>query len=95
MYRKKPLASAISCILGAGSVLAVNAALAQEDATVDGIEEEQIENIIVTGSRIKRDSFSSASPMDVVLTDAAVARAASRTSAHCCKPPRWPPARRR
>ena len=36
--------------------------------------EEQIEEVIVTGSRIRRDTFTSAAPMDVVLTESAGAR---------------------
>lgn len=46
-------------------------AMAQADtASAD----ESIEEVIVTGSRIRRDTFSSAAPMEVVLTEAASAR---------------------
>lgn len=37
-------------------------------------EDDQIEEIVVTGSRIRRDNFSSAAPVDVVLTESAGAR---------------------
>lgn len=46
-------------------------AQAQADSTSD---DQTIEEVIVTGSRIRRDTFSSASPMEVVLTDAAAAK---------------------
>ena len=74
MYRKKPLASAIGCILGAGTLLAPGA-FAQEAPTDD--EAREIEEVVVTGSRLRRDSFSTAVPMDVVLADAAVAQGIS------------------
>ena len=35
---------------------------------------EEIEEIVTTGSRIRKDTFSSAAPMDVVLTEAAAVR---------------------
>ena len=48
------------------------AALAQDNA-----DEENIEEITVTGSRIARDTFSSAAPMDVILTETADVRGIS------------------
>ena len=46
-------------------------ALAQDDEMID---ESNIEEVTVTGSRIRRDNFSSAAPMDVLLTDEASVR---------------------
>ena len=43
----------------------------------DAADDAQVEEIVVTGSRIRRDSFSSAAPMDVVLTESAGARGIS------------------
>ena len=37
-------------------------------------DEEAIEEIVTTGSRIRKDTFTSAAPMDVILTEAAAAR---------------------
>jgi len=70
MHKMKPLASAISCILGASSLLSAGA-MAQ-DSVDDG--EAVIEEVIVTGSRIKRDPFNAASSIDVISTDDAHAR---------------------
>jgi len=49
------------------------AVMAQDD---DGAEE-VIEEIVATGSRIRKDTFSSAAPMDVILTESAAARGIS------------------
>jgi len=40
----------------------------------DAAEDESVEEIVVTGSRIRKDSFSSATPIDVVLTETAAVR---------------------
>jgi outer membrane receptor protein involved in Fe transport len=40
----------------------------------DAADEEAIEEVVVTGSRIRRDSFSSAAPVDIVRTESAAAR---------------------
>jgi len=62
-----PLAAAVVAALWPAS-----AVMAQDDeATAD---KAPIEEIVTTGSRIRRDSFSSAAPMDVVLAEAAAAR---------------------
>lgn len=71
MHKKTQIASAISCILGASSMLAVNGAQAQENGSD---EERAVEEVVVVGSRIKRDGFSSSQPIDVVITDQAVSR---------------------
>jgi iron complex outermembrane receptor protein len=61
-----PLAAAVITAL-----YPVGPALAQNEAVPD---DEPVEEVIVTGSRIRRDTFSSAAPMEVVLTEAAAPR---------------------
>ncbi|MEX2496698.1 MAG: TonB-dependent receptor [Woeseia sp.] len=68
MYKKNPLASAISLALASASLGLGQQVLAQ-DAT--DAETQQVEEIVVTGSRIRRDVFTSSEPMDVVLTEQA------------------------
>jgi len=46
--------------------------MAQDDQAV--ADEDAIEEIVATGSRIRKDTFTSAAPMDVILTDLAAAR---------------------
>ena len=67
------LSRAISCVLAAGVFGMSAQALAQDEAataeaaaTDDGTV---IEEIVITGSRIKRDVFSSTTPIDVVLAE--------------------------
>jgi iron complex outermembrane receptor protein len=69
MYRKTPLACAVSCAIAATTLGISPQVLAQAADSVEVIEE-----IMVTGSRIKRDGFSAAQPIDVILTDQAVSR---------------------
>jgi len=69
MYKRTPLASAVSIAVAATALGVSPQILAQ---SVDEIEE--IEEVIVTGSRIKRDGFSAAQPIDVILTEEAVSR---------------------
>jgi len=59
-----PLAAAVITAL-----YPVGSAIAQDDEV-----EATLEEVIVTGSRIRRDTFSSATPVDVVLTESASAR---------------------
>jgi len=61
-----PVAAAMLAALHPGGP-----ALAQEP---DAEEGGNVEQIVVTGSRIQRDTFSSAAPMDVVLTETAAVR---------------------
>ncbi len=70
MPRLKPLAAAVFTALHP-----VGSALAQETGEAD--EATGIEEVVVTGSRIRKDTFSSAAPMDVVLTEAAKVRGIS------------------
>lgn len=65
MYKKSPLASAISIAIASGSIGISSHVLAQDDAE----SEEVLDNIVVTGSRIKRDGFSTSAPMDVIVPD--------------------------
>ena len=46
--------------------------MAQDDETLT--DAEPIEEIVATGSRIRKDTFTSAAPMDVILTEAAAVR---------------------
>ena len=62
-----PLAAAILAALHPGSP-----ALAQQEEETGA--EEAVEEVVVTGSRIRRDTFSSAAPMDVVVTEQAAVR---------------------
>jgi iron complex outermembrane receptor protein len=69
MYKKTPLASAVSLAIAATTLGVSPQVLAQDAGAV-----EEIEEVIVTGSRIKRDGFSEAQPIDVVMTEVAVSR---------------------
>lgn len=75
--KKKTLASLISSslALAAGGLFAITPVLAQQqDEQTDEqiVEEETVDRIVVTGSRLRRDEFSSISPLQVI--DAAEAR---------------------
>ena len=65
-----PLAAAVMTAL-----YPVASTLAQEDQDV--AEGADVEEIVVTGSRIRKDTFSSAAPMDTVLTETATVRGIS------------------
>ena len=49
-----------------GSLMFASQAIAQDQEAAAEEEEVQVEEIMVTGSRIKRDGFSSSSPMDII-----------------------------
>jgi outer membrane receptor protein involved in Fe transport len=66
MFKRNPLAYTISCALAAGSLGAANLALAQDQDVQEAQDETLVEEVVVTGSRIKRDTFNNATPMDVV-----------------------------
>lgn len=67
--KKTQLASAISSILAASALCATAPVLAQDaDAVAD---DEAIEEVTVTGSRIKKDVFTSSTPMDIIDVDEA------------------------
>ena len=67
--RKTPLALAVSIALANGALLASSAVLAQDEDAADIIDE-----IITTGSRIRKDVFTSSAPMDVVDVESASIR---------------------
>ena len=56
----------------ASGLLLTSVAIAQDSGAADDDELEEFEEVVVTGSRIKRDSFSSATPMDVIAAEDAV-----------------------
>src|SRR5690606_18097361 len=68
MYRKTPLASAVSNALASTAFGVSPLVFAQDE---DQAETQEIEEVVVTGSRNRRDVFSSSQPMDVVLTERA------------------------
>jgi iron complex outermembrane receptor protein len=77
MFRKSPLASAVSIALIASSAGISPQVLAQDTAEEAEPDDKAIDEIVTTGSRIRRDAFSSAAPIDVVLTETAVLRGAA------------------
>jgi hypothetical protein len=66
--KKTPLASAISSILAAGTLSASGAALAQAQSN-DVADDTPVEEVVVTGSRIRKDVFTSSAPMEVIDVD--------------------------
>lgn len=72
--KKTPIATAISIALAQGSLLFGGLAMAQEqnneDALTDeelmAIEDDTIEEVVTTGSRIKKDAFSTSAPMSII-----------------------------
>ena len=66
MYKRSPLASAISLALATSFMGMGPQVLAQEDLVED---EQPMEEVIVTGSRIRKDVFSSTSPIDIIITE--------------------------
>ncbi|MCH8059909.1 MAG: TonB-dependent receptor plug domain-containing protein, partial [Proteobacteria bacterium] len=63
--KKTPIATAVSIALAHGSLLMGGFALAQEDIE-DIADENVIEEIVTTGSRIRKDVFTSSSPMEII-----------------------------
>jgi len=63
-FRKNPLASAIGLAITASALGVSPQALAEEEALV--------EEVVVTGSRIKRDGFNNSSPIDVLSAEQAI-----------------------
>jgi len=79
------LSKAISYIIAAGALGVSAQALAQEQedaaaATAESDDGQVIEEIITTGSRIKRDVFSSSTPIDVVVAEDAASQGISDLS---------------
>ena len=63
--KKTPLATAISVALTHGSFALTAPAMAQVEESND-FDEQSFEEVIVTGSRIRKDVFTSSTPMDVI-----------------------------
>ena len=62
--RKTPVAAAVSLSLANGSIALTSTVFAQSE--VDDESLESIEAVIVTGSRIRKDVFTSSTPLDVI-----------------------------
>jgi outer membrane receptor protein involved in Fe transport len=71
MLKKNPLAYTIGCVLAASSLSVTNLALAQDQNAASEVDETMVEEVIVTGSRIRRDTFTAATPIDVIDTEIA------------------------
>jgi outer membrane receptor protein involved in Fe transport len=67
MYRKTPLASAVSFAIATGSLGFSPLVLSQEADN----EAQEIEEVVVVGSRIRKNVFTHSAPIDVVLTEQA------------------------
>ena len=63
--KKTPLATAIGSILATGAFPMSQTVLAQ-DNDPERVEPVSIDEVVVTGSRIRKDAFNSSAPMDVV-----------------------------
>lgn len=75
MHKNSTLTHAISCVIAA-SAFATGEIWAQEES-----ESANLEGVVVTGSRIRTDPYSSASPVDVVLPESAAAQGVSSAAA--------------
>lgn len=73
MHKRTPLAIGVSYALAAAS-LGISPQVLAQTADQSVPPDERVEEVIVTGSRIKRDGFSSAQPIDVVLSEVAISR---------------------
>ena len=69
--KRTPLASAISSILTAGAICATSPVLAQDQTDDDFSSADAVEEIVVTGSRIRKDAFTNSTPMDIIDVDEA------------------------
>jgi iron complex outermembrane receptor protein len=86
MRKSTALSEAIRLVITAGALGVSAQALAQEqeqttEPTTTGEDGQVIEEIITTGSRIKKDVFSSSTPIDVVLAEDASNRGLSDVAA--------------
>jgi len=72
--KQTPLALAVSIALANGSLLMSAPVFAQDEV---GAEQEAIEEIIATGSRIRKDVFTSSAPIDVIDVEEASIRGIS------------------
>lgn len=73
MLRKSPLATAVSVALVSSTFGIAPQVLAQtvDDSNDDVNQEDVMDEVVTTGSRIRKDAFSSNTPIDVVLTETA------------------------
>jgi len=77
MNHRTPLAHAISLIIAAAALGANDDARAQSEQDAaqptaqEAAQEQKLETVLVTGTRIRHDGFSSSQPMDVVSPDVA------------------------
>lgn len=70
MFKRTPLVQAISYAITASALGISPLALAQVDpVTPEDVADPIVEEVIVTGSRIRRDSFNTSTPVDVILTE--------------------------
>jgi iron complex outermembrane recepter protein len=72
VFHKTPLARAISLAIGAASLGSAGTIAAQDTGGSGPSARAPIEEIVVTGSRIRRDTFSAPQPIDVILPEQAV-----------------------
>jgi len=73
MFHRTPLATAVNLVILSGAFGLTSPALAEnteEDKRPD-LDDESIDNIVVTGTRIAKDIYSSALPVDVLYTEQA------------------------
>ncbi len=71
MNSRTPLARAVSLALAAAALGANHAAVAQDSDPAARGQEPAMEEVVVTGSRIRRDTFSAPQPMDVIAPEQA------------------------
>jgi outer membrane receptor protein involved in Fe transport len=76
---KTPLAHAISLAIAAAALGGASPASAQEQQTAAASE--SLEEIVVTGSRIRRDTYSAPQPMDVIAPEQAFVQGVGSVSA--------------
>jgi iron complex outermembrane receptor protein len=73
MLKNAKLARAISCVI-ATSALAAMESHAQDQQATEAAEAAALGDVVVTGSRIHHDSYSQASPVDIIVPTAAAAQ---------------------
>lgn len=66
MLHKKPLSLAVSCGLGLTTAFMIPAGAIAQDQQADENTDALLEEVIVTGSRIKRDGYDTVSPVSII-----------------------------